>query len=125
MNRRFTNTFLWWLMPLLALRALVPIGFMLDVSHGGVAVVVCPGHSLAEQDAVNVGAVGSEGQQHTQSTSKLCPFAVAGSVAPPTFVADAGSSAFVSHERIATPSVSEAGARASHAHLIRGPPALS
>lgn len=125
MNRRVPTKILWWLMPLFALRALVPVGFMLDVSQGDVALVVCPGHSSVEQDTSDAGAVGSEDQRHTQSTFKLCPFAVAGGVAPPAVVAGVVSLDSVSLERISAPSVPEAADRASHAHLIRGPPALS
>jgi hypothetical protein len=125
MNRRIQKKILWWLMPLFALRALVPVGFMLDVSHGDVAIVVCPGHGAAEQDLVKADALQSGGQSNSQSIAKLCPFAVAGGVAPPTFVAGLLSFDAVSGERVAAPSAPETGARASHAHLIRGPPALS
>lgn len=42
MNRQLVRKFALWLAPLLALRALLPIGFMLSADAGGLGLVFCP-----------------------------------------------------------------------------------
>ena len=64
-----------WLLPLLALRALVPAGFMIDTSHGAVSVIVCPGHEVPHHPD-NSGKTGA-----TASVS-ICAFAAASGAAP-------------------------------------------
>lgn len=66
---------LLWLLPLLALRALVPAGFMIDTSHGAMSVIVCPGHQT-QHHSDNSGKTGG-----TDSAS-ICPFAAAAGAAP-------------------------------------------
>jgi hypothetical protein len=123
MSMRRHYKLIWWLLPLLALRGLVPVGFMLDTSHGELAIVVCPGH---------VGAQGSTssdpdapGTQHNQSASRLCPFAIAAGPALQASAAGVVSFVAISQEVIPSAAVSTASIKAQHAHLIRGPPALS
>lgn len=116
MTRR-RSKLIWLLLPLLALRGLVPAGFMVDTAHGHLAIVVCPGHIPAAQDS-------EPGTGHDQP-SKLCPFAVAAVSAPPGFEAAIASFVSLSLENLATPAVLETGLTVTRAHPIRGPPALS
>jgi hypothetical protein len=116
MSMRRQYKLIWWLLPLLALRGLVPVGFMLDMSHGDVAMVVCPGHLPGTSES---------GADHGQPSPKLCPFAVAAAAGPTAFVPGIVSFVAVSLDNTAPPSVTETGVKALHAHLIRGPPALS
>lgn len=71
-NRRTASKVVWWLLPLFALRALVPAGFMLEATGGGLSMVVCHGGGQRAQD---------DGQSQHEARS-LCSFAVAPSAAP-------------------------------------------
>ena len=90
MKIRRLNKLIWWLLPLLALRGLVPAGFMLDTSHGQLAIVVCPGHIPAAtpvDHADHAGHFGKEAPDDEQSRSTLCPFALSAGPAPLTSLA--------------------------------------
>jgi hypothetical protein len=92
-----THSLIWLLLPLLLLRGMVPAGFMVDVSQGKVAIVVCPGHILTQSpvsgadsanlSATDFGAVDHEHhgpmERREQSSSQLCPFAATAAAAPP------------------------------------------
>lgn len=75
MTKRRPHRFALWLLPLLLLKGLVPVGFMLDVSSDNVAMIVCPGHH----------SVPSGGEQHKPTPSSesglVCPFAAASGAA--------------------------------------------
>ena len=47
MNRRVVHRYALWLLPLLAVRALIPIGFMLSVGSHGLELTFCPVQSSA------------------------------------------------------------------------------
>lgn len=89
MTRRRIHTLIWLLLPLFALRGLVPVGFMVNVSGGELSMAVCPMHQtvgLGQSDAGPEHDSKSSQSESTQSesTQSLCPFAAALSSA--TFV---------------------------------------
>ena len=84
--RRF-NRWILWLLPLLAVRALVPAGFMLSAQNGALQIVLCSGNGpvavtpsapSAHEHHHDGGQAGSE--HHSGSGahgSSVCPFALA------------------------------------------------
>ena len=72
---------LLWLLPLLAMRALVPAGFMIDTSHGAMSVIVCPGHQH-QTDENQAGHSSNQGKSGSHDTVTLCPFAAAATAGP-------------------------------------------
>ena len=97
MQRKLTTKLIWWLLPLFALRGLVPAGFMLDASHGGLSMVICSGGvyktvqvdrnghfagaPVAADHASDSTATGHD-SSGTHESASLCPFAVAPGAAP-------------------------------------------
>ena len=88
MNIRHTHRWIVWLLPLFALRAFIPVGFMLTLSDGGLQLVICSGSGPMGMSA---GARGVDGQHHFDphaangqhehslaDNATMCPFAVAG-----------------------------------------------
>jgi hypothetical protein len=77
------SNLIWLLLPLLALRALVPAGFMLDASSDGLSMVICSGgvYKTVSVDHGDQAPVTDHGQQ-TQHGDSICPFAVAATGAP-------------------------------------------
>jgi hypothetical protein len=73
---------MWLLLPLLALRGLVPAGYMIDVTERGLSLVVC--ESGIYKDAVphNDGEHHHEKNSHGGHDHSICPFAVAALGAP-------------------------------------------
>jgi hypothetical protein len=61
MNRRLFRKWALWLLPLLAVRAFIPVGFMLSVGADGLALVFCP-----SQSAALVQALADSGNDHAQ-----------------------------------------------------------
>ena len=92
MKHRRIHKLTWWLLPLFALRGLVPVGFMVNVSSGELSMAVCPmhqsvgtGQSAADRSLVDLVAGQSDWAQKNKNDSKSeCPFAAALSSA--TFV---------------------------------------
>lgn len=76
MSTRHTHRWLAWLLPLVLLRACVPVGFMLAWSEQGLQVVLCSGMGpLAARHASHHAA-----NQHEHAgahEASPCPFAVA------------------------------------------------
>ena len=81
MSPRHIRKSIWLLVPLLALRGLVPAGYMVDATSNGLAIVVCESgiYSAAAQ-------LGSEHHHHHghdkdaspgQHDHSICPFAIA------------------------------------------------
>jgi hypothetical protein len=103
-------TLIWILLPLLALRGLVPAGFMVDTSGGTLSIVMCggtgplatglshgSGHAVHQMDHGQMdhsqmdpghqhaalhsdGQASHHGSDHEHKNS-ICPFAIAGSAA--------------------------------------------
>lgn len=75
MNPRVHKQVIWWLLPLFALRGLVPAGFMLDTSQGELSIIVCPGHATQSQS-------GNHDAPSGKQDATVCPFAAATSAGP-------------------------------------------
>jgi hypothetical protein len=80
-TRRRLHFVIALLLPLMALRALLPAGYMLDSGHGALRVVMC-------SEGLHSAPVGensdpSNGNGHGQRDSGSCPFAQATMNAPP------------------------------------------
>jgi hypothetical protein len=92
MTHRRIHKLIWWLLPLFALRGLVPVGFMVNVSSGELSMAVCPMHQNVEaaQSPVDrsivdlVGGQTDSSQKNKNDSKSECPFAAALSSA--TFV---------------------------------------
>lgn len=108
MKTRRLHRWIAWLLPLLVLRAFVPVGFMLAPSADGLQMVLCTGtgsaampampemvehgdHAAHADHAHHSSAATTESSQHHHSSahqSSLCVFAVGGTAnAPATQVA--------------------------------------
>lgn len=104
MPRRYLNRWMPWLLALIVLRAFVPVGFMLSVRDGGLALTLCPGsapaaaaamaqaehhhHAQAAHAHHSASHGDMAGQQHDGRASP-CPYALtttACGVEPPTFL---------------------------------------
>ena len=83
MSKHRAHSFIFWLLPILVLRALMPVGTMLDVSHGNTAIVMCSGTlSTISADVANSAShdrAAQHGEQHS-----VCPFVLALGTAPAT-----------------------------------------
>jgi hypothetical protein len=88
-NRRFVRKCVLWLLPLLAVRAFLPVGFMLSTDASGPALAFCPTQSpaLAAAFPLNTDAPQRDGHhQHHQapvdadgpvaSADPPCPYAL-------------------------------------------------
>lgn len=79
MNVRRVQAWVWWLLPLLVARSLLPIGFMAQAHDGQLQVVFCSAALLLEQGSDSAGdlPVGTGGES--------CPFLHAAAAPPPAF----------------------------------------
>jgi hypothetical protein len=91
MTHRRIHKLIWWLLPLFALRGLVPVGFMANVSDGDLSMAVCPMHqsvgvaqSTVDRSLVDLVAGQTDSSQNKNGSKSECPFAAALSSA--TFV---------------------------------------
>lgn len=124
MTKRRAQAFIFWLLPILVLRALMPIGSMLEFSNGTPTVVMCS-ESLGQvttqsADTDTTHQVTQHGDQHS-----VCPFAISLAAAPPvesTFTADSLFSA-VTLQFFVTDHHAASGPY--RIILTRGPPSLS
>jgi hypothetical protein len=137
MNARFLKRWTTWLLPLLVLRAFIPMGFMLSSGPQGLQLTFCPGvmqaaggHSAVAGHAAQARDVGSHhhgsqpGGAHQQHEHAPCPYGLAGaaaSVQPFDIVLDRVT-ADVSNVLPSTPLFARTPVRAEQ---IRGPPAAS
>lgn len=120
MNRRL-HLVLALLLPLMALRALLPAGYM-PVSEGGELRIAMCSAGLSAPDSPD-GAPADDGQLPAATDS--CPFAIAGSMAPPP---QSGWHVWQIQSEVA-PAVPSASSvplpTIDRAQSQRGPPALS
>jgi hypothetical protein len=96
MTHRRIHKLIWWLLPLFALRGLVPVGFMVNVSDGDLSMAVCPMHqsavvgrstvdrSLLDLVTGQTDSSQADSSQNKNDSKSECPFAAALSSA--TFV---------------------------------------
>ena len=141
MAKRRLRKLIWWMLLLLALRGLVPVGFMVDASHGELAIVVCPGHIVTAQDGAAGSGIGHDAEshaasgqdsspgsapQHSQPAQKPCPFTVASGPAPLAAFAPvlAHAQPIDDHQFLAS-TESESSFGPIRAQLSRAPPVLS
>ena len=113
-----------WLLPVLVMRALVPAGYMLDVSRGSAAVVMCSENFDTRTDHSRFGdSTIPQGGQHNSNEHSICPFALALGVALPaeTSITLASTFSFATFDHDAAIHVSPFGP--SRINLTRGPPA--
>lgn len=87
MTRKQATNWVWWLLPVLVARALLPAGIMLDTSHGNPVIVMCgeSGSATSVEPSTDTNA----GLTHTTQSSHaahhaICPFAQAFSAVLPT-----------------------------------------
>ncbi|HVY23244.1 MAG TPA: hypothetical protein VG962_07825 [Steroidobacteraceae bacterium] len=127
MNHRQARLWVWWLLPIMAARALVPAGFMADVASGDFRLVICSGiaalnTSIADHDVHD--AITHSQSRHSP-THVLCPFAASAGAA----LAMALSAAMLVFQLITCAlTYRNAAIVANHryaAHAIRGPPLFS
>ncbi len=71
MTSRRVQTWVWWLLPLLVARALMPVGFMAQVHDGQLQIVFCSAGQLALADA------DQDGDHDVTQGDLPCPFAQA------------------------------------------------
>jgi hypothetical protein len=135
MNRRLFRKWARWLLPLLAVRAFLPVGFMLATQADGLQLVFCPdqaqivqGHVAAHdgQGAYHDEAGHDDDSQHSGAHAVTqCPFAVA-AVAAVIDVPHLDTVAVQAAEQIlAERAVPVPLAGPQRADRIRGPPSLS
>jgi hypothetical protein len=132
MNRRLFRKWARWLLPLLVVRAFLPVGFMLATQADGLHLAFCPDQApiIQSLDHAAMGhaghAAGSHsGSQHNSHFDPPCPFAVA-AVAAVIDIPHLDSVAVQAAEQILPEravAVSLAGPQ--HIDRIRGPPSLS
>jgi hypothetical protein len=87
MNRRLLRKWARWLLPLLVVRAFLPVGFMLATQADGLQLAFCPDQAPIVHGADHgvgghadhAGHVGGShsGPQHNSHIDPPCPFAVA------------------------------------------------
>jgi hypothetical protein len=76
MNQRQAKFWVWWLLPLLAARALMPVGFMPQLLHGDFKLALCSG-GFAKVTDTNPGVLDQNVPSHGdgESHASICPFA--------------------------------------------------
>jgi hypothetical protein len=125
MTHRRIHKLIWLLLPLFALRGVVPVGFMVNVSGGELSMAVCPMHQTVELGQSDLAAKDGKSSP-SESTKSQCPFAAALSSA--TFVGvstTAQVSAAVGGFSLDETAVTHAAFGPSRAQQSRAPPRYS
>lgn len=134
MNRRRVHRWVMWLLPLLLLRAFVPVGFMVSADASGLQLVICSvttqrapsstEHAAHHHHHADDGANADSAKASSDDRSALCPFAVAASACAHEIAFGAASAEPVDHApRIEPLLVGASGP--IRADRIRGPPVLA
>jgi hypothetical protein len=122
-KRQTAQGLLWWLLPWLVARLLIPAGFMPVTATGDVGWVLCSVAAAASEADSHANPSRNSGGLHNDV---LCPFAAVGSLVPPPLpslvAARSLASAGLSIPAVA---VRPASAGAVRVHWARGPPVLS
>ena len=74
MSRRFCRKWVVWLLPILALRAFLPVGFMWTAGPGGLELSFCPGQGSVLVAGTHHHHDGGPGSERADSP---CPFGMA------------------------------------------------
>lgn len=136
MRRQHLKLWSLWILPLLALRALIPTGFMLSVDAGRLQLMFCPSGVVQPLDAPQVhaehhtgmhhgGAADQASPAHTADDNAPCPFSLVASAAPsdiPYLAGAVGAPRDESFEFLSAPTFRVGPVRADR---IRGPPSLA
>jgi hypothetical protein len=140
MTRRLYQRLLLWLLPLLVVHSLVPVGFMAAVGDRGLELAFCPVQSArvvevlktvraadhSEHHGAHMAHASSSDADHSEhARSSSCPFALAGSpllaTATPVFSVTFLPVSFPPASKDATP----LGVVHFERNRIRGPPQLA
>jgi hypothetical protein len=82
MKRRLLRRSIWWLLPIVLARSLVPSGFMLAAADGGLDIVMCSGFGpVSHQMASAHQHHGGDGSDD-RADDAPCLYAVSGSPCP-------------------------------------------
>jgi len=115
MTRRRSEVWMLWLLPLLVMRLLLPIGVMPARSTHGFALVLCSVQHLRSAP--------QPGHAHAEA---LCPFAAAASAAPPSaLIQPALPLALARQSLIACTAQCSGQSGAPRSQLARAPPSFS
>jgi len=134
MNATFLKRWTAWLLPLLVLRAFIPVGFMLGSGPQGLQLMFCPGVVQAAGDHSTASAHGAgsshangsshhsqHGDSHEQHEHAPCPYGLVGAAASAEPIHVAVSRA-TTDDPIALPSTPLLDRSPIRAEPIRGPP---
>jgi hypothetical protein len=135
MNATLLKRWTTWLLPLIVLRAFIPVGFMLSAEPQGLVLTFCPsivqdagGHDQhARADAAEnteAGNAGTDHSSHAQADNAPCPFGLA-SAAASAEPGDAALAELTTDESFALPAVPSFTRSPTDRLRIRGPPAIS
>lgn len=121
MSSRRVQTWVWWLLPFLVARALMPVGFMAQAVDGKLQIVFCS----AGVSQLHTGHDDS-GNKHTSAQNDFsCPFAQA-AAAPPLDIGSSEAIPFIPTAEILPPAESPYYAAGPPRFIAtRGPPAYS
>jgi len=126
MNQRRAQFWVWWLLPVLAARALVPAGFMTAVASGNFKLVMCGESSkdaISSDRITTTKSVYSTKSQSHSSTGPSAPCLFAGSAtALPVTICCIVNFDEAKHSVLIAASDWVSSNRQSAAHAIRGPP---
>ena len=121
MNSRRVQLWVWWLLPFLVARALMPVGFMAQAQDGKLQIVFCNAgfsHSATGHDSAH--------NKHSSTQHDFsCPFAQA-AAAPLLDIGSSESIPFIATAEILPPAASPYYAAGPPRFIAtRGPPAFS
>lgn len=77
MSSARVQTWVWWLLPLLVARALMPVGFMASVHDGRLQIVLCSGITQVLSDHDTRPGDADQNNAHEGQGDLPCPFAQA------------------------------------------------
>ncbi|MGE0116054.1 MAG: hypothetical protein AB7T07_14375 [Steroidobacteraceae bacterium] len=121
MSSRRIQTWVWWLLPLLVARALMPVGFMAQARDGKFQIVFCMAGVSLPQAAAHDDA----GSDRASQSDLSCPFAHA-AAAPLLDTSSSVVIAFFPSAEIYPPAdLPNHASGPPRFDLARGPPALS
>jgi hypothetical protein len=121
-KRRTAQALLWWLLPWIVARLLVPVGFMPVASSSELGWVLCSAAAQSGGAAGPTAPHGTDGNQHDAP----CLFAVAGTcAAPPATVLAMAPGLATASLPIPADAFPALPAKRPRSHLARGPPQLS
>lgn len=120
-KRRSAEILIWWLMPWLMARLLVPAGFMPVSTAGEISWVLCSTAALGHAPAQD----GPQPEGPDLHHGSLCPFAAAGALAPPPPSALVAARSFAAARLYASGTSNPTATDVAGDHWARGPPLIS